>query len=361
MSSTTADGRARFEALWAELRLLLEWQQGFGLYLVFGDDERVTRELRQRLIDYTSFRARRLEIVRPETPDGAAREVLEAVFPATPVTTDAFAAPLWIELNTAPDDARWRRARRDVLAALNQRRSALEQAFGRPLLLHLPLTMGPEIVTWAPDLWSVRQLILLLPETPPAHPPTTDGAELHTLAQRIDDEAEQEAEAGHSEVALTRWRESVELKRRLRETLGDTPQTLRDLSVSLDRLGDAERERGRAEAAIEAYRESLDLRRQLRESLGDTPQTLRDLSVSLERLGDAERERGRAEAAIEAYRESLDLCRLMVAAFGDAFGAANAFRFMLGKVANVEQEIGDPQAGARLNAEWAALRNEPDA
>ena len=51
----------------------------------------------------------------------------------------------------------------------------------------------------------------------------------------------------------------------------------------------------------------------------------------------------------------------MVAAFGDAFGAANAFRFMLGKVANVEQEIGDPQAGARLNAEWAALRNEPDA
>ena len=47
---------------------------------------------------------------------------------------------------------------------------------------------------------------------------------------------------------------------------------------------------------------SLDLRRRVRETVGDTPQTLRDLSVSLERVGDIERALGNLEAARALYR-----------------------------------------------------------
>jgi hypothetical protein len=55
--------------------------------------------------------------------------------------------------------------------------------------------------------------------------------------------------------------------------------------VSLNKLGDAESEAGRGEAALSAYRESLEIRRVLREQLGDGPQVLDDLATSLERCG----------------------------------------------------------------------------
>jgi tetratricopeptide (TPR) repeat protein len=56
------------------------------------------------------------------------------------------------------------------------------------------------------------------------------------------------------------------------------------LSVSLLRVGDAESQAGRGEQALAAYRESLQIARQLRQALGDSPQVLDDLAVSLVRL-----------------------------------------------------------------------------
>ncbi len=70
------------------------------------------------------------------------------------------------------------------------------------------------------------------------------------------------------------YRESLDIRRQLRHALGDTPQALRDLSVSLEKAGSVERDQGDLAAAREAYRESLDIGRQLRHALGDTPQAL---------------------------------------------------------------------------------------
>ena len=74
-----------------------------------------------------------------------------------------------------------------------------------------------------------------------------------------------------------------------------TPESRRDLSVSLDNVGRVARARGDWGAAGRAYEESLDLARELADSLG-TPESLHDLVISLgnlagvvERLGDAER------------------------------------------------------------------------
>ncbi len=100
------------------------------------------------------------------------------------------------------------------------------------------------------------------------------------------------------------------MSRLLRERLGDTPEVLRDLSVSLDKVGDATRARGRLEEAERAYAESLAVRRVLRQRLGDTPEVLRDLSVSLNKVGDAARARGRLEEAERAYAESPAVRRL---------------------------------------------------
>ena len=71
------------------------------------------------------------------------------------------------------------------------------------------------------------------------------------------------------------------------------------------------------EAALVLHRESLDLRRRLRESVGDTARAWRDLSVSLNRVGDIERDLGNLEAARTLYREGRDLCRQLSGAFPD--------------------------------------------
>jgi len=74
---------------------------------------------------------------------------------------------------------------------------------------------------------------------------------------------------------------------------------------------------GRLEEADTAYRESLALIREQRTRLGDTPETVRDLSIALERVGDVVRALGRLEEAVALYREALLLYRRLDLAFPD--------------------------------------------
>ncbi|MEI7869509.1 MAG: hypothetical protein WCI11_16595, partial [Candidatus Methylumidiphilus sp.] len=80
------------------------------------------------------------------------------------------------------------------------------------------------------------------------------------------------------EPARAAYRESLVLRRQLRDSLGDTPQALRDLSVSLNNVGKVEADLGNLEPARAAYRESLVLRRQLRQAFPDHAQLVRDLA-----------------------------------------------------------------------------------
>jgi hypothetical protein len=62
-----------------------------------------------------------------------------------------------------------------------------------------------------------------------------------------------------------------------------TPQSLRDLWISLDRIADAVETAGDLTAATQALTEGLDIARDLAARL-QTPQSLRDLCVSLFQL-----------------------------------------------------------------------------
>jgi hypothetical protein len=67
------------------------------------------------------------------------------------------------------------------------------------------------------------------------------------------------------------YRESLALSRQLVERLGGTPESLRDLSVSLNNLGRVAQAQDDWTQAEVVYRESLALSRQLVERLGGTP------------------------------------------------------------------------------------------
>ncbi|WP_207652075.1 hypothetical protein, partial [Actibacterium lipolyticum] len=81
-----------------------------------------------------------------------------------------------------------------------------------------------------------------------------------------------------------------------------TPESLRDLSVSLDNVGGAAQVAGDHAAAAKAYAESLEVARDLAERL-KTPESLRDLSVSLNNVGGAAQVAGDHAAAAKAYAE----------------------------------------------------------
>ncbi len=171
------------------------------------------------------------------------------------------------------------------------------------------------------------------------------------LSIALDNVGDIERDLGNLEVAGAVYRESLDLRCRLREVVGDTPQALRALAVSLNNVGDIERDLGNLEAARTVYRESLDLRRRLREAVGDTPQALRDLSLSLERVGDIERDLGNLEAARAAYGESLDIARRLREAVGDTPQGLRDLSIALNQVGNVERDLGNLEAARAARRE----------
>jgi len=93
--------------------------------------------------------------------------------------------------------------------------------------------------------------------------------------------------------------------------MGDTPETLRDVSISLNRTGDVLLSLGEPQAARERYWESLALVRAIRTRVGDNPDTLRDLMVTLFRLAEVTATSDRTHA-IESVREAYQLANTLV-------------------------------------------------
>ena len=72
-----------FEAIWAEIQLLLEWQHDFGFYLVLSDDPRSARQLRQRVEDATRvWRFQRSCVVCDQNPGARGLPVRLLMFAA---------------------------------------------------------------------------------------------------------------------------------------------------------------------------------------------------------------------------------------------------------------------------------------
>ncbi|MEN9843831.1 MAG: hypothetical protein RLZZ612_1660 [Pseudomonadota bacterium] len=331
-----APSSSTFESLWAELKLLLEWRQGFSFIVVLGDNQRISERLAHRLSDFAQTRTQALNRIRPQTPATAVQEVLTGLFNA------AMRAPAWVDLMPGPTDPDWQTARQQVLSALNQRRSALEQDFAAPLLLHIPTYTAPSLVSWAPDLWSIRALVLVLPTDDPidALARTQTASEIQQSIREFGKTGDDALKQGQLEDALSAYRDAVDLARRVRKQVGDTPQALRDLAVSLDKIGNVELEAGRWDEARKVHQESLVLSRRLHELLGDTPETLRDLSISLDKIGNVERNAEQWEAARQAYQESLGLIRRLCELLGDTPETFRDLSIALNNTALVESAVG---------------------
>ena len=153
---------------------------------------------------------------------------------------------------------------------------------------------------------------------------------------------------GAYDAASATAEESLDLARGLVDVLG-TPESRRDLSVSLDNVGRVAEARGDWGAAGRAYEESLGIRRGLVDVLG-TPESRRDLSVSLDNVGRVAEARGDWGAAGRAYEESLGIDRDLA----DSLGTPESLRDLaisLGNLASVVERLGDAERAESLRAE----------
>ena len=368
-----------FEAIWSELKLTLEWHEDFSLFFVFVENTQASFALKQRLDDFMRSHSKPLRRIKPITQTDLPNKVIDEIFDA-----NASYSPVWVALTQVDQEGVWDTLRAKTLATLNKRRSQLENIVKSPIFIELPYTCAANVVTWAPDIWSVRQQIIELPSNIQLNtelPDSETSNELLLSSLQLDEaiyqtRAKIEQLQGavtnqgkrHLSIALDRlgdllsnigqlpeakaaYAQSLAICQQLQTSLGDSPQVLRDLSVSLDHVGNIEQLLGDLPAAKAAYAQSLAIRQQLQTSLGDSPQVLRDLSVSFDNVGNIEQLLGDLPAAKAAYAQSLQLDRQLQTNFGDTLTVLKDLTISLKRVAEIEKKLGNLTSAKHLQAQ----------
>ncbi|HDZ9286274.1 TPA: tetratricopeptide repeat protein, partial [Vibrio cholerae] len=376
-----------FEAIWAELKLTLEWHHDFSLFFVFVADTKASLALKQRLDDYMRSHSKALRRINPHKVEELPKNVINRIFHENTNSSSA----IWLDLTEQDNDGIWDEFRAKTLATLNKRRSQLEKTIKSPLFIELPFACAAHIVTWAPDLWSVRQQTIELPaqfllnNTQPVFDDNVyeqssilSCAQLEGALSQARDLVEQRkqgrsakekrqysialgrlgdllCEVNQYAEAKTAYAQSLAIDQQLHTSLGDSPQVLRDLSVSFNKLGDIEQQLGDLHAAKAAYTQSLAIRQQLHSSLGDSPPVLRDLSVSFNKLGEIEQQLGDLHAAKAAYAQSLAICQQLHTSLGDSPQVLRDLSVSFSKLGEIEQQLGDLHAAKAAYAQSLAI------
>ena len=186
-----------------------------------------------------------------------------------------------------------------------------------------------------------------------AHGETPEA--LRDLSISLDRAGDVRRDSGDVSGATAAYEESLALRRRLLDAYGETPQALRDLTIGLDSVGDVRRDSGDVSGAMAAYEESLALRRRLVDAYGETPQALRDLAISLDSVGDVRRDSGDVSGATAAYEESLALRRRLLDAYGETPQALRDLTVSLDRVGDVRRDSGDVSGAMAVYEESLAL------
>ena len=383
------------EDVWQQLRRQFELANGFWLGFVFCPSPRTVAVLRRRTGQILKFRAQRLRTIRPSSPDD-----FGSFLPALFEPESAQAGCVWIEsIHTssptrhARESGDWTLAWDSFLLRANERRDAMRRHLDGGLILAAPPEVKPRVRDAAPDLWSIRSLVL---ELRPSSIASSGGGkrdshlprEIHREADSVLSDASVDVEfglaeadrivrriegaQGHSRHGLARillraveglleqgkTQDAVERARKAVAMLRGQSGGEHLLADALSSLSQAARADNDISVALECLEESLVVRRRLLELHGETPQALRDLSIGLNRLGDERHETGELAAATAAYEESLALRRRLLDAYGETPQALRDLSISLDRLGDVRRETGELAAATAAYEESLALRRQ---
>ena len=374
------------EAEWQMLRRQIEFASGFWLGFIFCPSPRPVVALRQRVEQVYRLQASGVRLVRPTAPEEL-REILPRLL--EPESVDA--GCIWIEAvhldaSTFTDDdpGPWALAWDWTLMRTNEHREVLRRRLNGGLVYSVPPEWKPRARNAAPDLWSIRSLVLDLPssvaglretgrrdavEREYTVPDSFSNTEIDVdfalaEAHRIESKSKYDPRS-HARVLLRavegllardRTGEAVETAHRALSILMDAPDPGRLLAEALMRTGEVERADGDVAAAESHLGEAVRCWKSVLERDGESAQALRELSVSLGRLGDVRRESGALATATAAFEESLALDRRLLEAYGETPQALRDLSVSLNKFGDVRRESGDLAAATAAFEESLALR-----
>ena len=149
------------EEEWQRLRQQLELAQGFWLGFVFAPSPGQAAELRSRTEQLLRAHARHTKVVSPRTPNELS-SALSDVF----AKDSADAGCVWIECVRSDSPladgttGQWTLAWDSLLLRANERREAIRRHLSGGLVFAAPPEIKPRARDAAPDLWSLRSLVL---------------------------------------------------------------------------------------------------------------------------------------------------------------------------------------------------------
>ena len=380
------------EEAWQQLRRQFELADGFWLGFVFCPSPRTVSVLRRRTGQILKIRARLLRTIRPDSPADFGN-----VLPALFESDSAGAGCIWIEsmhigapTPQAKELGDWTSAWDSFLLRANERRDVMRRRIEGGLILAAPPEVKPRARDAAPDLWSVRSLVLELRSRSsefsggvhrdalhtqkadsghagrPSDTPVdvnVDLAEAEHILRRIE-AAQDGSQLGLARILLRaadallergEARSASDYARKVVDVLRAQSDGAPLLADALSSLGEAARVDNDFAVALESIEESVAVRRRLLDTYGERPQLLRDLSLGLGRLGHVRRDAGDLAGATSAYEESLALRRRLLDIYGETPQSLRDLSISLGRLARVRRVAGDLAAATATFEESLAL------
>lgn len=334
------------EAEWERFRVSLEYATGFWLAFVFSPSSLDAAVIRHRVAGMLEAEgAGRMDVCMPQSPDE-----LRQALPWMLSPERAGAGCVWVQSlqvdGAGRDEQPWADAWGHVFLRTNERREVLRRQLTGGLVIVAPLDMKVLVREAAPDLWSIRSIVLELSGTTAVrreqasvvveekrpleeHRTTTTapdpvfwiveanrrkpGSEGRAIA--LDQATLGWVNEGRFAEAMATAAEAVDICRKLAEERPETSLPL--LAASLNNLGNVQGELGQHEAALASMQEVVNIRRKL---LEEHPETfLPNLAASLHNLGIWQSSLDSHEAALASTQEAVDIRRKLAEQRPDAF------------------------------------------
>lgn len=329
----------------------LSLAEGFSLYLVVTPYAKDLTAVRQAAIDGgvdagEVFNPYRISGAGPglsdEWPAAAVEQMLRTGTTAAP-------GPLWLDLTAAPGPTSGKENGRDdigwaaVFHALNLGRNTLAKQLNRPLVVFLPHRLSQLLAAEAPDLWSVRSAVVVLPTKVAVQPGAGE------LPQALADLEVSVSSAEELERALAQ----VEVARkRLAQDQAEVHviALASALGVAAGRLVEA----GRKDEALGLAAESVELWRGLRTQRPS--RFAAELAASLRRRAELLESQGRRAQALDDRREAVELLRALAEERPGEFSALLAVAMVGLGAALVSAD--EPTEALALSQAAVAMRRE---
>lgn len=382
------------ELEWERLRKDIELQKGFWLAFLFCSSPKAADLLRDRAKRMIRGQAREFCEIRPTGP-----EEMRQVLPILLGRASSRVGCTWLSAVRADGpgvQGDWALAWDELLLRMNERRDALRRHLVGGLVLVGTESLKPKVRDVAPDLWSVRSLVLELPaisqrgdggfvdpftetifpwEKSTTRPyrsdlwemPTSHGLDLELPPDpsfALAEAARQEQRRGAGGIANSamrlraipgllaggQTRQAVHVARDVVDALRSEPGVSEIiLADALAHLAEAEEADGDLAAAAEHIERAIDKGR------GARPE---DQVKWHHRAGNIALARSDVRYAVAAYERMVDIARQLVGVQGESFAALRELEASLNKLSDAQFRMGDFAAAAAAAEESLGIARE---